>query len=71
MSLPVLEQNCNLKDDESKILNILQNKEMSSSAIALQTGFGKNKVLAIVKRLAEKGYVVSLGKGRGPRSLVR
>ena len=71
VSLPVLEQNCNLKDDESKILNILQNKEMSSSAIALQTGFGKNKVLAIVKRLAEKGYVVSLGKGRGTRYMVR
>lgn len=69
--LPVLEQNCNLNNDEARIFNLLQKKEMSSSAIAEQTGFGKNKVLTIVKKLSEKGYVVSLGKGRGIRYMAR
>ena len=43
-----------MKDDETKIFKLLQKKEMSSSAIAEETGFGKNKVINIVKRLVEK-----------------
>ncbi|MBO5566140.1 MAG: winged helix-turn-helix transcriptional regulator [Succinivibrio sp.] len=59
-----------MKDDETKIFKLLQKKEMSSSAIAEETGFGKNKVINIVKRLVEKGYVISKGKGRSIRYTV-
>jgi ATP-dependent DNA helicase RecG len=40
---------------------------MSSSAIAEYTGFGKNKVITILKNLVDKGYVSFSGQGRGIR----
>ncbi len=65
--LPVLEQKYNLTDDEAKIFELLKNREMSSSAIAEYTGFGKNKVITILKNLVDKGYVSVSGQGRGIR----
>lgn len=65
--LPVLEQKYNLTDDEAKIFELLKNREMSSSAIAEYTGFGKNKVITILKNLIDKGYVSVSGQGRGIR----
>lgn len=65
--LPVLEQKYNLTDDEAKIFKLLKNREMSSSAIAEYTGFGKNKVITILKNLVDKGYVSFSGQGRGIR----
>ena len=65
--LPVLEQKYNLSDDEAKIFVLLKNREMSSSAIAEYTGFGKNKVITILKNLVDKGYVSVSGQGRGIR----
>jgi ATP-dependent DNA helicase RecG len=65
--LPVLEQKYNLTDDEAKIFELLKNREMSSSAIAEYTGFGKNKVITILKNLVDKGYVSFSGQGRGIR----
>lgn len=65
--LPVLEQKYNLSDDEAKIFVLLKNREMSSSAIAEYTVFGKNKVITILKNLVDKGYVSVSGQGRGIR----
>lgn len=57
----------NLSQDETRVYKALENKSLPSSAIADDTGFGKNKVLNVLNDLMDKGYVIKRGKGRGTK----
>ena len=63
--LPVLENEISLSKDEAAVFAVVSKKVASSSMIAQETGFGKSKVLSILKRLSENGYIQSVGTGRG------
>lgn len=65
--LPVISSMENLNDDEQMVYKALENKSLASSAIADDTGFGKNKVLNLLNDLMDKGYVIKSGKGRGTK----
>lgn len=67
VKLPVLSGVENLNDDEQKIYKALEAGSLSSSAIAEDTGFGKNKVLNLLNDMMEEGYVIKTGRGRGTR----
>ena len=43
------------------------NKKMSSTEIAEVTGFGKTKVVSLMKSLTEQGYAKLVGSGRGTK----
>lgn len=62
--LPLVYLPGSLSHDEEKIYRLLHGKNLSSSAIAAATGYGKTKVIKILKGLTEAGYVYSVGKGR-------
>ena len=57
-----------LSDDERKIYALLsKNIYKSISEIAPYVEFGKSKVTALLKSMADKGIVVIEGKGRGTK----
>ncbi|MCR8969782.1 ATP-binding protein [Facklamia sp. 7083-14-GEN3] len=58
--------------DEEKVFESLSNGFiLSSSEISELTGFGKDKVLNLLKELIEKGYIEKLGSGRGTKYKAR
>lgn len=58
----------NLSREEKKILDAFgENMLLSSTDLTGKTGFGKDKVLIILKNLIEKSYVERLGRGRGTK----
>lgn len=65
--LPVYLKKSDMSPDERKVYQLLKNREMSSSAIMEASGFGKSKTAAILKRLAEKGHITVMGRGRGTK----
>ena len=65
--LPVMDTNGNLTEDENKVYKLLKGREMPSSVISSEIGFGKNKTVEILKTLVQKGYVIVSGKGRGTK----
>lgn len=65
--LPIISSMENLNDDEQMVYKALENKSLASSAIADDTGFGKNKVLNVLNDLMDKDYVIKSGKGRGTK----
>ena len=65
ITLPVMGASNALTADEHKVYSLLRGRIVSSSAIVKATGFGKTKVVAILKRLAADGYIKVSGKGRG------
>ena len=68
VTLPVMEFDLGLKDDELRIYNALKNKQiLSSSEITGITGFGKNKTIEILKKLVNLGYIKVTGSGRGTK----
>lgn len=68
VTLPVIEFDLGLKDDELRIYNALKNKQiLSSSEIASIAGFGKNKTIEILKKLVEQSYIKITGSGRGTK----
>lgn len=67
VKLPVLSGVENLNYDEQKIYKVLEAGSLSSSAIADDTGFGKNKVLNLLNDMMDEGYVIKTGRGRGTR----
>ncbi len=67
ITLPIIRNHTTLKEDESVVYRAIVGKEVSSSRICEITGFGKSKVLAIIKRLIDLGYVKSVGNGRGTK----
>lgn len=68
VTLPILQQKSSLSADERLICETLSSeKKMSSSEIATATGFGKTKVVSLLKSLVEQGLVKSVGSGRGTK----
>ena len=53
------------------IYNSMNRLGKSSSQIAKDVGFGKNKTLKLLVALEEKGYVTKLGNGRGIKYLIK
>ena len=65
--LPVMDA-CNaLTADENRIYLLIKRKALPSSSLVEETGFGKTKVVSILRRLMDKGYVQSVGNGRGTK----
>ena len=70
--LPVIEQNLDkLTTDEKKIYDILQFKALHSRKLVEYTGFGKTKVLQIVNKLVNSGFLRKQGIGRGTTYTVK
>lgn len=67
VKLPVVSPVDNLSDDKKKVIKALGNRPVSSSSIAEDTDFGKNKVLNLLNDLIDEGYVVKYGRGRGTK----
>ena len=68
VTLPLLLQKSSLSTDERLICETLSsNKRLSSSEIASVAGFGKTKVVSLLKTLVEQGIVKSVGTGRGTK----
>ncbi|MBP3772388.1 MAG: putative DNA binding domain-containing protein [Treponema sp.] len=66
VGLPLLSEVPTLSSSEEKIYSELSGgQQLSSSEIAANTGFSKNKVVRVVSGLMEKGYVQQVGAGRG------
>ncbi len=65
--LPVMERKNSLTEDESTVFKLLAGRSEPSSAITQKTGFGKTRVLEILKKLTAEGYIRSEGRGRGTR----
>lgn len=67
VTLPIISGLEVLTDDQNRIYNALDNKEMASSKLTEKTGFGKNKVLELLETLINLGYVEKIGSGRGTK----
>lgn len=67
ITLPVVQSHPELTEDENTVFQLLKGRKMSSSELANASGFGKTKVVAILKRLILLGYVHSTGNGRGTK----
>lgn len=68
VTLPLLQLKSSLGKDERLICETLSGyKKLSSSEIATATGFGKTKVVNLLKSLIEQGLVKSVGTGRGTK----
>ncbi len=67
VTLPTISSYTSLKKDERAVYKAVQGKELSSSEIAKIAGFSKTKVVSLLKRLTESGYVKILGTGRGTK----
>ena len=63
--LPVFQEQSNLTKDERKIYSLVKGRVVTSSTLVAETGFGKSKVVTILKKLARKGYIKEQGNGRG------
>lgn len=70
ITLPKIKFHTELTKDEDAIFAVLQNKTLSSSEIASLCGFGKTKVVALLKNMVSQGYVKTTGSGRGKKYLV-
>ena len=68
VKLPVVQNKVtSLSPDEQRIYNALRDKELSTSEIVNLVGFGRTKVLNIVRELIENGYVIKVGNGRSTK----
>lgn len=66
--LPVIERKTGLSPDEKLVYQAFSgNRKLSSSEIVDFTGFGKTKVVKLLKSLTEQGYIKVLGRGRATR----
>ena len=67
ITLPILQKQNDLTDDENAVFSLLKNSILSTSGIIKATNFSKTKVLIIIKKLIEQGYIEKRGKGRGTK----
>ena len=67
ITLPVLQEQNNLSDYENSVFSALKNSTLSTSDISKATQFSKSKVLSIIKKLVEQGYIEKKGSGRGTK----
>ncbi len=66
--LPVMKKELSLNDDEKLIYESFSgNRKLSSSEIVKYTGFGKTKVVKLLKSLVEQGFIKVEGRGRGTK----
>ena len=66
--LPVVEKNLDLSDDERKIYGLLSRQTLKSiSDIKPNTAFGKTKITQLLKKLMNRGLVITEGNGRGTK----
>ena len=71
MVLPVIGGKQELTEDENAVYDFVKGHSVSSSAVAEANGFGKNKTVAILKKLVSKGYIAKEGNGRGLKYFVK
>ena len=73
--LPIIEENNNgLEENERIVLKYLKDHgslKMSSSEVAKAVGLGKTKIVAIMGKLVDAGYVEKNGMGRGTKYKAR
>ena len=67
ITLPVMEHDNSLSPDENAVFKLLIGRSESRSSIVEKTGFGKTKVIGILKKLESEGYIRLSGNGRGTR----
>ena len=67
ITLPVLQAHNGLDADANKVYMAVRGKTVSSSDIVEATGFGKTKVIDILKKLVAQGFIQTTGNGRGTR----
>lgn len=67
VTLPVVDKEVVLSDEEGKIYQLLRNGEQSSGSLMKQLSFGKNKTLNILSRLELLGMVERIGQGRSTK----
>ena len=67
ITLPVMEYDNSLSQDENTVFKLLIGRSESRSSIVEKTGFGKTKVIGILKKLESEGYIRLTGNGRGTR----
>lgn len=68
IKLPIFKDSVTeLKGEELKIYTILKAKELSTSEIARLAGFGRTKILNVINKLINEGYVVKIGSGRSTK----
>lgn len=71
ITLPIFSGLEGLTTDENLIYNALVKKELASSDLMEMTGFGKNKVLELIKNLIHLGYIDKFGQGRGTKYRIK
>lgn len=68
IKLPVFKDSVTeLKGEELKFYTILKDKELSTSEISRLAGFGRTKVLNVINKLINEGYVIKIGNGRSTK----
>lgn len=65
--LPVISRGNIVTTDEKKILDIMGNMILSCSEISDKLGWDKNKALREINKLKSKGYLKTIGNGRGTK----
>lgn len=71
VTLPVVQLRTSLGADERMIyLALSGSKKLSSTEIATVTGFGKTKVISLLKSLTRQGYIKVIGSGRGTKYMI-
>ncbi|MCH3925294.1 MAG: AAA family ATPase [Atopobiaceae bacterium] len=67
VTLPLASRELPISEDERKVYRELVGKSFQMSELTQATGFGRTKVLSILKALIDKGYASVSGTGRGTR----
>lgn len=68
IKLPVIQESIKaLSKDEQRIYISLKDKDLSTSEIVKMTGFGRTKILSLVKKMIDDGYVMKIGSGRSTK----
>lgn len=71
VTLPVVQTVEHMTPDERQLYQVLSTVGKSSSAIAAQSGFSKNKTLQLLKALMRRGIVRKIGNGRGTKYIAQ
>ena len=67
ITLPVMQTQKDLTEDENTVFELLRGRLLSSSVIVRETGFSKSKTLSLLNKMVKNGYIRVLGNGRGTK----
>lgn len=68
VELPVVDARADLSEGELAVMALCKNEgPLTRQAIENETGFGKDKVLALLEKVIDAGYVKKVGTGRSTR----